>query len=1000
MAIAFGTIGAVAVGTNSLSVAYPASIAAGDMLVLLVSNKAPTSDEFPVDPSGWTRCLQNFATLGSDGTADQGQVLGSLYYKQATGSESGSLSVTFTGTNQNSAAGVMARYTKSSGAYWIAASDSSTADGSGGSISASSESGNLAVSSGDMVIGGYGINTDNYTYGTHAFAETSVTFAAASERADSGTTNGTDCGLLLVDALATAGTGNAALTFTSTPSGSVASAPALSGALLRLREGTGIVYVDAGAGASGSTSLSLPYPTGIIAGDLLVVAIANKYPANGPTTPSGDGFSFPTNGQGTGGAGAAGNDAGSTYATVYTKVADGTETGNLSVTLTSANSSRGRMFLYRASPTNTWSVAAANGGDNTAGTSISVTCGTDPGFLAGDMAIAVFASNTDARTHASQAIAATGISAWGTVAERDDAAGATGQDVRLVVSEHPVTAGTSSAAPVYTCTASGTTADQNAGGGVILRLRSASSGVVGSASLTLDAVTTTATGVLPLTGTSAITLADATTASTGVLPIVASAAITLGDTTTTATGAGASISGDASITLADVTGAGTGVLPLVASATPTLDGATTTATGTLPILGAAAVQLADVTVSGAGVLPIVGAASVTLGGVTTAGTGALALSGTAAITLDGVTSAGTGVLPLTGAASSQLGDATTAGAAVLPIVASASLTLDAVTVTAEGTSVVGALGEAVITLAAVAGASTGVLPIVAASALTLAGVTSSGAGAVALSGAASVQLADVTGAGTGALAVHGAASVTLDGATAAGTGALPIAGAASGTLAGATAAGTGVLPLAGSASGTLDGVTVTADGVRRLYGAATIVLGDVTATGDGAQVVPGSGAAAITLAGVTVTATGVRPTASLPVYIASMAVALTSYDAGVAAKVTRYAARVTEATSYTTETIPMLDIGDTADLPLLVKRGSDGALVDPDALTLTVLSPAGAVSVYTFGTDLEVERISEGAFRGLVPCTVDGTWTARWLGTGDNAGASADFTYVVRARAF
>lgn len=230
-----------------------------------------------------------------------------------------------------------------------------------------------------------------------------------------------------------------------------------------------INYGASGSAATGTTSLSVPYPSGIAAGDVLVLSISNKYPTNGPSTPSG--FTLPTNGQGSGGAGSSGSDSGSVYATPYFKIADGTESGNLSVTITSGNCAVGRMFRYTVADGYSVDVAAHNGSDNTAGTSFSATAGADPGLTAGDMLVVTAATNTDARTYSAEAVSATSVSAWGTVVELNDSATSGGGQCRLVVSEHPVDAGTSSAAPVFTMTASGTTANQNAGAASFLRMR-------------------------------------------------------------------------------------------------------------------------------------------------------------------------------------------------------------------------------------------------------------------------------------------------------------------------------------------------------------------------------------------------------------------------------------------------------------------------------------------------------------------------------------------------
>lgn len=223
--------------------------------------------------------------------------------------------------------------------------------------------------------------------------------------------------------------------------------------------------------ATGTSSLSVAYPASIASGDLLLMLIANKYPTNGPTLPGG-GWQTLANAQGNGGAGAAGIDTGSTYATVYYKLADGTETGNVSVTITSGNSAVGAINRYTKDAAKDWELAATNGADVAGGsTTYAFTGAADPGMTAGDMVIVCCAINSDTYTYSGQGVTAAGITAWGTITEQWDVGTISGQDCKLVVSDHPVTTGTSSGAPSFSMLASGSATNSPAGAGVIVRLR-------------------------------------------------------------------------------------------------------------------------------------------------------------------------------------------------------------------------------------------------------------------------------------------------------------------------------------------------------------------------------------------------------------------------------------------------------------------------------------------------------------------------------------------------
>lgn len=240
-----------------------------------------------------------------------------------------------------------------------------------------------------------------------------------------------------------------------------------------------VAFGAAGAVATGTTSLNVPHPAGIVAGDLLVLVVGNKFsPANPPTTPAG----WTLVGQGAGGLGNTNtNDQGPVFSTIFVKEAVGGEAGNLAVSLPLANSSVGRMFRYTKAAGTVWDYAATSGSDDIANTAWSVTGAANPGIMAGDMLIVGSATNTDQYAYSAESVAATGAT-FGIHTERQDSGNASGRDVRLVVSDHTVTAGVATAAPVFTMTASGTALNRPTGASVILRVREVQTTVLGTGS--------------------------------------------------------------------------------------------------------------------------------------------------------------------------------------------------------------------------------------------------------------------------------------------------------------------------------------------------------------------------------------------------------------------------------------------------------------------------------------------------------------------------------------
>lgn len=219
-------------------------------------------------------------------------------------------------------------------------------------------------------------------------------------------------------------------------------------------------------------------------------------------------------------------DSGQARILIYAKVTNGTETGAVYLAYSNLNGSTGYAAAYEYSKTgDAWNFVACGGVDETAGTAWSVTGNSDPGISAGDVVIAASAINTDAYTYSSEAISATGISAWGTMTERADLGSTAGYDCRLVISDHPVTTGTSSAAPVYTMTASSSGTNNPAGATAMIRIREVSNQAITASAggltlepqaATIDApgggtpvTITTAAGALSLSGQPAAILPGA-----------------------------------------------------------------------------------------------------------------------------------------------------------------------------------------------------------------------------------------------------------------------------------------------------------------------------------------------------------------------------------------------------------------------------------------------------------------------------------------------------------
>lgn len=237
-----------------------------------------------------------------------------------------------------------------------------------------------------------------------------------------------------------------------------------------------ITYQSAGTiiySASGGTSVAPAYPASIAAGDLLVLVIGMKpSTANGGSVTTPAGWTSVTSLTGAGGYGVTlGADTGNTNVFTFYKVAAGTESGSLTVTIATNGVSWGQ--IYRLSnATGSWDIAGATGSDIVGDTTVSIAMGTNPGVTAGDYILGAMVIPTDVTTPAQfslEALTQVGVT-FGSVTEISEPDSTTGNDIGGFTMRAPVSSGTASAAPVLTATAGGTATNVR-GPGVFVRVR-------------------------------------------------------------------------------------------------------------------------------------------------------------------------------------------------------------------------------------------------------------------------------------------------------------------------------------------------------------------------------------------------------------------------------------------------------------------------------------------------------------------------------------------------
>jgi hypothetical protein len=230
-------------GGTTVSPAYPASIASGDCLVLIVGQKPSTRNSGTVTtPSGWT-LREELTAAGDYGNtlgADTGNTNLRIYTKDTVaGTETGNLSVTI-GTN-NVSWGIIVRIPSGAGNFTYGTADGSrtTAPTSGVAFTTLLTNGTTApnIESGDVALWAMCIPTDVLAngFGTPTISSTGTTFGTAVELEEPDSGTGNDIGGYVAYASARSGSSTAAPTVGVTATGTVTNVRGPI-ALIRIRE--------------------------------------------------------------------------------------------------------------------------------------------------------------------------------------------------------------------------------------------------------------------------------------------------------------------------------------------------------------------------------------------------------------------------------------------------------------------------------------------------------------------------------------------------------------------------------------------------------------------------------------------------------------------------------------------------------------------------------------------------------------------------------------------
>ncbi|MEN9558704.1 MAG: hypothetical protein RL141_1073 [Candidatus Parcubacteria bacterium] len=495
-AITFQSSGAVVVsGITTIAPAYPASVAAGDLLVLMIGMKPSTANSGSVTtPEGWT-AVSGGSLTGAGGYAttlgaDTGNTNVFSYFKVAEGNETGSLLVRLTTNNVSWAQ--MHRVSNATQDWSVAGTTGS--DITGNTAVSIGMSANPGVAANDLILAAMVIPTDITTpsqFSAEAFTQTGVTFGTVTEISEPDTTTGNQIGGFVVRVPVTAGTGSASPILSATAGGTVTNVRG-PGVFIRIRATGTITFQSSGAvaiaGTTTGVSVCPPHPASVASGDLLVTIIGMKpSTANSGSVTTPSGWTAVSGGSLTG-AGGYGTtlavDTGNTNVFSFFRQATGSEVTERCFALSTNNVSWAQMHRLSKGAGTTWDVAATTGSDITGDTSVSIGMSANPGVAANDLILAAMVIPTAVTTpsqFSAEAFTQTGVT-FGTVTEISEPDTTTGNDLGGFMVRVPVTAGTGSAAPTLTATAGGTVTNVR-GPGLFIRIREVGAG----ATLTIGA---------------------------------------------------------------------------------------------------------------------------------------------------------------------------------------------------------------------------------------------------------------------------------------------------------------------------------------------------------------------------------------------------------------------------------------------------------------------------------------------------------------------------------
>ncbi|MFJ5644032.1 hypothetical protein [Streptomyces sp. NPDC093223] len=238
MTISYGTAGALAQHTDTVTPALPAGTSAGQLAVLQVVSGHP-NDNVPSTPSGWT-LAGSFSGGGGSFGLNTGPRRLTLFARVLAGGDSAPTTAIPSGSSGSLIGARVFTLARTAGTGWRWAATFGQDITSDTSFSAACATA-LTWSAGDFEVLAYAWNTQTASTSGRAVTASGITFATATSHLGDAITSGNGGRLTMAESVVTAGTGTQAPTVTAT----LSTAGTGVGAVLRVSEATSDINATA-----------------------------------------------------------------------------------------------------------------------------------------------------------------------------------------------------------------------------------------------------------------------------------------------------------------------------------------------------------------------------------------------------------------------------------------------------------------------------------------------------------------------------------------------------------------------------------------------------------------------------------------------------------------------------------------------------------------------------------------------------------------------------------